>query len=105
VVANSPIIAATVEDLRVDNPEADEAQASAAFVAQLDQPQGLHDTIGVRDEDVWVEAGALVAAFRRGMEGMWNMPLEGMCIMYQGEDTGFVQLVRSVERSEMLHFV
>jgi len=83
VVANERIIAATVDDLRVEDPEADEAQAGAAFVAQLDQPlrESLHLTIGVRDKDVPpFEAGALVAAFRRGKEGVWSVPLEGVYI-------------------------
>lgn len=83
VVANARIMAATVEDLRVDDPEADEAQAGTAFVSQLGHElhESLHVTIGTRDADVLpVEAGALVASFRRGATGVHSVPLENVYI-------------------------
>ncbi len=83
VVANERIMAATVEDLRVDDPEADEAQAGTAFVSQLDHAlrDSLHVTIGMRDADVLpVEAGALVASFRNGAAGVHSVPLENVYI-------------------------
>ncbi|KAH9025091.1 RNA ligase-domain-containing protein [Lactarius pseudohatsudake] len=74
------IMAATVEDLRVDDPEADDAQAGTAFVSQLGHAlrDSLHVTIGLRDADV--EAGALVASFRRGAAGVHSVPLENVYI-------------------------
>ncbi|KAF8257890.1 RNA ligase-domain-containing protein [Lactarius quietus] len=83
VVANGRIMAATVEDLRVDDPEADEAQAGSAFVSQLDHElrERLHVTIGLRGADVVaVEAGALVAAFRKGAEEVRSVQLENVRI-------------------------
>ena len=84
VVANTRIMAATVEDLRVDDPEADEAQVGTAFVSQLGHAlrESLHVTIGVRDADVLpVEAGALVASFRRGAaSGVHSVPLNNVYI-------------------------
>ena len=84
VVFNARIMAATVEELRVDDPEADEAQAGSAFVSQLDHAlrESLHVTIGLRDDAVRpVEAGALVAAFRKG-EGtdVGSVPLDNVYI-------------------------
>ena len=85
VVFNVRIMAATVEELRVDDPEADEAQAGSAFVSQLDHAlrESLHVTIGLRDDaDVRpVEAGALATAFRKG-EGtdVRSVPLENVYI-------------------------
>ncbi|KAH8980403.1 RNA ligase-domain-containing protein [Lactarius akahatsu] len=83
VVANERIMAATVEDLRVDDPEAEEAQAGTAFVSQLGHAlrDSLHVTIGLRDADVLpVEAGALVASFRKGAKGVQSVSLENVFI-------------------------
>jgi tRNA ligase len=83
VVTNGRIMAATVEDLRVDDPEADEAQAGSAFVSQLDHVlrESLHVTIGTRGADVLpVEAGALVASFKKGATGVHSVPLENVYI-------------------------
>ena len=83
VVANGRIMAATVEDLRVDDPEADEAQVGSAFVSQLDHSlrKSLHVTIGMRDASVLpVEAGALVASFRKGTRDVHSVPLENVYI-------------------------
>jgi len=85
VVFNARIMAATVEELRVDDPEADEAQAGSAFVSQLDHAlrESLHVTIGVRDVDVLpVEAGALVASFKKGATttDVRSVPLENVYI-------------------------
>ena len=85
VVANARIMAVTVEDLRVDDPEAaDEAQAGAAFVSQLGDAlrESLHVTVGMaKDMDVLpVEAGALVASFRRGAADVHSVPLENVYI-------------------------
>jgi tRNA ligase len=85
VVANERIMAVTVEELRVDDPEADddEAQAGSVFVSQLGHAlrESLHVTIGTRDADVLpVEAGALVAAFRRGAKDVQSVPLDNVYI-------------------------
>jgi tRNA ligase len=83
VVTNGRIMAATVEDLRMDDPEADEAQAGSAFVSQLDHVlrESLHVTIGTRGADVLpVEAGALVASFKKGATGVHSVPLENVYI-------------------------
>jgi tRNA ligase len=86
VVFNARIMAATVEELCVDDPEADEAQAGSAFVSQLDHAlrESLHVTIGLRDDaDVRpVEAGALVTAFRKGAAttDVRSVPLDNVYI-------------------------
>jgi tRNA ligase len=83
VVANERIMAATIEDLGVDDPEEDAGQEGAVFVSQLDAGlrQRLHVTIGTRDESVSaVEAGALVEGFKKGEKGMESVPLEGVYI-------------------------
>jgi tRNA ligase len=79
VVANKRIVAVTVEDLRVDNPEEDEGQEGSSFVLQLDPGlhRYLHITVGTRDASVLaVEAGALVESFRKGEKGLVSIPLE-----------------------------
>ncbi|KAI0303896.1 RNA ligase-domain-containing protein [Russula brevipes] len=54
VVANERIMAATVEELTVDNSEEDEGQVGSTFVSQLDPEvrQRLHITIGTKDPSV-----------------------------------------------------
>ncbi|KAI0250856.1 RNA ligase-domain-containing protein [Lactifluus subvellereus] len=54
VVANERIVAATVEDLGVDNPEEDEGQEGSSFVSQLDPGlrRRLHITIGTKDASI-----------------------------------------------------
>jgi tRNA ligase len=83
VVANERIMAATVEDLAVDNPEEDEGQVGSTFVSQLDPEvrQRLHITIGTKDSSVPpVEAIALVGSFKRGEKGVDGIPLEGVFV-------------------------
>jgi len=83
VVANERIMAATVEDLCVDDPEEDAGQEGAAFVSQLDHElrERLHITIGTMDASVLaVEAGALVHSFKKGEKGMESVPLEGVYV-------------------------
>lgn len=83
VVANERIMAATVEDLCVDDPEEDAGQEGATFVSQLDSElrERLHITIGTNDASVpAVEAGALVQAFKVGKTGIENVPLEGVYV-------------------------
>ena len=83
VVTDGRVMAATVEDLRVHDPEADEAQAGSAFVSQLGDVmrERLHVTIGTRGADVPAfEAGALVASFKNGVKGVHSVPLENVYI-------------------------
>ena len=73
-----------VEELRVDDPEADEAQAGSAFVSQLDHVlrESLHVTIGLRNDVVRpVEAEALVTAFRKGAgTDVRSVPLDNVYV-------------------------
>ena len=83
VVANERIMAATVEDLCVDDPEEDAGQEGAAFVSQLahELRERLHITIGTKDSSVpAIEAGALVQSFKKGEKGMESVPLEGVYV-------------------------
>ena len=83
VITDGRIMAATVEDLRVHDPEADEAQAGSVFVSQLGHVlrESLHVTIGTRGADVLpVEAKALVASFKKGAMGVHSVPLENVHI-------------------------
>jgi tRNA ligase len=82
---NARIMAATVKELRMADPQADEPQAGSVFVSQLDHAlhESLHVTIGLRDDaDVRpVEAGALIAAFRKGAgTDMRSVPLDNVYI-------------------------
>ena len=82
-VANVRIMAATVDELRVDGHEADEGQVGTAIVSQLDHAlrNGLHVMIGMRDPDVLpVEARALVVSFRRGATDLHSVPLGNVYI-------------------------
>jgi tRNA ligase len=79
VVANERILAVTVEDLSVDNPEEDEGQEGSSFVSQLDPGlrRRLHITVGTRDASVLpIEAGPLVELFRKDEKGLDSIPLE-----------------------------
>jgi len=83
VVANERIMAVTVEDLCVDDPEEDAGQEGAAFVSQLDHElrERLHITIGTKDVSVpAVEARELVRSFKKGEKGMESVPLEGVYV-------------------------
>jgi tRNA ligase len=83
VVANERIVAVTVEDLSVDNPEEDEGQEGSSFVSQLDPGlrRRLHITVGTGDASVpAVEAGALVESFRKGEKGLVSIPLEEVSV-------------------------
>jgi tRNA ligase len=83
VVADERIMAATVEDLCVEDPEEDAGQEGAAFVSQLDHElrERLHITIGTKDGSVSaVEAGALVQSFKKGEKGVESVPLEGVYV-------------------------
>jgi len=83
VVANERIMAVTVEELCVDDPEEDAGQEGAAFVSQLGHElrERLHITIGTKDASVLpVEAGALVQSFKRGEKGIDSVPLEGVYV-------------------------
>ena len=76
-------MAATVEDLHVHDPEADEAQDGSAFVLQLVHVlcESLHVMSGTRGADVLpVEAKALVASFKKGATGVHSVPLENVHI-------------------------
>jgi hypothetical protein len=68
-------MAATVEDLCVDDPEEDAGQEGAAFVSQLDHElrERLHITINIGAKDASVpavEVGALVQSFKKGEKGV-----------------------------------
>jgi tRNA ligase len=83
VVANERIMAMTVEDLCVDDPEEDLGQEGATFVSQLDPDlrERLHITIGTKDASVLpFEAGALVQAFKKGEKDIESVPLEGVYV-------------------------
>jgi len=83
VVANERIMAATVEDLCVDDPEEDAGQEGAAFVSQLDHElrERLHITIGTKDSSVLAfEAGGLVRSFKKGEKSVDSVPLEGVYV-------------------------
>ncbi len=82
VVANNRVMAVTVEELRVDDPEADEGQGST-FLSMLDpELRGrLHITVGTRDASVPpFEAGALVESFEKGKKGLVNVRLEDVYV-------------------------
>ena len=90
VVANERLMAATVEDLSVDNPEEDEGQEGSTFVSQLDPElrERLHLTIGLKDESVpAVEAGALAVAFKKGEEEVDSVRL--VDVFVKGRIKGF----------------
>ena len=83
VVTDRRIMAATVEDLRMHDPVADEAQAGSAFVSQLGHMlyEGLHVTIGTGGANVLpVEAKALVASLKKDTTGVHSVPLENVHI-------------------------
>ena len=83
VVANERIMAVTIEDLCVDDPEEDTGQEGAMFVSQLDHElrERLHITIGTKDESVPAhEAGPLVQSFKKGEKGMESVSLEGVYV-------------------------
>src|SRR5216684_2382705 len=83
VVADERVMAVTVEDLEVDDPEEDEGQEGSTFLSMLDPGlrRRLHITVGTRDASVApVEAGALVELFRKGEKGLNSVPLEDVCV-------------------------
>lgn len=83
VVANERVMAVTVEELLVDDPEEDEGQEGSAFLSMLDpELRGrLHITVGTSDASVPpFEAGALVKSFKEGEKGLWNVRLEDVYV-------------------------
>jgi tRNA ligase len=82
VVADKRVMAVTVEELRVDDPEEDEGQKGSTFLSMLDpELRGrLHITVGTRDASVPpFEAVALVESFKSG-KGPDNVRLEDVCV-------------------------
>ena len=84
VVADERVMAVTVEELRVDDPEEDEGQEGSTFLSMLDpELRGqLHITVGTRDASVLpFEAAALVESFKKGKKkGLNNVRLEGVYV-------------------------
>jgi tRNA ligase len=83
VVADGRVMAVTVEELRVDNPEEDEGQEGSTFLSMLDpELRGrLHITVGTQDASVLpFEAAALVESFKKGGKGLGNVRLEDVYV-------------------------
>jgi tRNA ligase len=83
VVADGRVMAVTVEELRVDDPEEDEGQEGSTFLSALDpEIRGqLHITVGTRDASVNpFEASALVESFKKGGKGPDNVRLEDVYV-------------------------
>jgi tRNA ligase len=83
VVANERVMAVTVEELRVDDPEEDEGQEGSTFLSMLDpELRGrLHITVGTSDGSVLpFEAAALVESFKKGKKGLDNVRLEDVYV-------------------------
>ena len=85
VVADKRVMAVTVEELHVDDPEEDERQEGSTFLSMLDpELRGrLHITVGTRDASVPpFEAGALVESFKKGgnLKGLGNVRLEDVYV-------------------------
>lgn len=83
VVANERVMAVTVEELRVDDPEEDKGQEGSTFLSMLDPELlgRLHITVGTRDTSVPpFEASALVESFKRGEKGLCNVRLEDVYV-------------------------
>ena len=79
VVADERVMAMTVEELCVCNPEEEEGQEGAAFVSMLDSGlrERLHITVGTKDASVTpFEAGALVESFKKGEKSIESVRLE-----------------------------
>ena len=83
VVADKRVMAVTVEELHVDDPEEDEGQEGSTFLSMLDpELRGqLHITVGTRDASVPpFEAAALVESFKKGEKGPDGVSLEDVCV-------------------------
>jgi tRNA ligase len=78
VVADERVMAVTVEELLVVDPEEDEGQEGSAFVSMLDPEirERLHITVGTKDASVPpFEAGTLVKSFKKGEKGLDSVRL------------------------------
>lgn len=83
VVADERVMAVTVEELRVNDPEEDEGQEGSSFLSMLEpELRGrLHITVGTRDASVPpFEAGALVESLKKGEKGPNNVRLEDVYV-------------------------
>lgn len=84
VVADERVMAITVEELLVDDPEEDEGQEGLAFVSMLDLEicERLHITVGTKDASVPPsEAGALVKLFKKNeKKGLDSVRLEDVYV-------------------------
>ena len=83
VVADERVMAVTVEELRVDDPEEDEGQEGSTFLSTLDpELRGrLHITVGTRDVSVPpFEAVALVESFKKGEKDLGKVRLEDVYV-------------------------
>jgi tRNA ligase len=82
VVADKRLMAVTVEELHVDDPEEDGGEGST-FLSMLDpELRGrLHITVGTRDASVPpFEAAALVESLKKGEKGLDNVNLEDVYV-------------------------
>ena len=83
VVADERVMAVTVEELRVDDPEEDGGQEGSEFVSMLDPEirERLHITVGTKDASVPpFEAVALVESFKKGEKGLDSVCLDDMYV-------------------------
>ena len=95
VVADERVMAVTVEELRVDDPEEDEGQEGSTFLSMLDpELRGrLHITVGTQDDSVLpFEAAVLVESFKKGKKGLNNVRLEDVYV--QGRIRGLNQQLK-----------
>ena len=83
VVADERVMAVTVEELRVDDPEEDEGQEGSSLLSMLDSEVcgRLHITVGTSDASVRpFEAAALVVSFKKGEKRLDNVRLEDVYV-------------------------
>jgi len=83
VVGDERVMAVTIEELRVDDPEEDEGQEGSTFLSMLDpELRGqLHITVGTKDASVPpFEAAALVESFKKGEKGLNDIRLEDVYV-------------------------
>ena len=83
VVADERVMAVTVEELRVVDPEEDGGQEGSSFVSMLDPElrERLHITVGTRDASVPpFEAVALVESLKKGEKGLDSVRLDDVYV-------------------------
>jgi len=83
VVADGRVMAVTVEDLCVDDPEEDEGQEGSSLLSMLEPElrERLHITVGTKDASVPpFEAGTLVESFKKGEKSLGSVRLEDVYV-------------------------